>query len=144
MPSTYSFFAHSVEYDVVDPWDRERETHVTYVTVEFRNDGDGDERQYLLLSRESVEDEQGLRFVGTVIVGVEDGYGSDDGITAAVLRRTSFHLTLNATAAERIEDDAIRVEFELDDNEFNRLRRELTELFEGLDTLRVDVGEPIP
>ncbi len=132
MRSVYSFFAHFVEYDVVDPWDRERETHVTYVVVEFRNDGDGDERPYLLLSRESVEDEQGLRFVGPVGVAVEGGYGCDDGISTVVLRRASLHLTLNETAAERIEDDEIRVDFELDDAEFDRLRRELTELFEGL------------
>jgi hypothetical protein len=144
MPSVDSFLAHFVEYDVVDPWDRERETHVTYVVVEFRNDGDGDVLPRLVLSRESVEDEQGLRFVGPVGVDVEGGFGSDDGITAAVLRRTSLHLTLNEAAAERIEDDEIRVEFELDDAEFDQLRRQLVELFEALDTLRVEVGEPIP
>jgi hypothetical protein len=135
MPSVYSFFAHFVEYDVVDPWDRERETHVTYVVVEFRNDGDGDVLPRLVLSRESVEDERGLRFVGPVGVGVEGGFGSDDGITAAVLRRTCLHLTLNETAAEHIEDDEIRAEFELNANEFDRLRRELTELFNGLGVL---------
>jgi hypothetical protein len=144
MPSVHSFFAHFVEYDVVDPWDRERETHVTYAVVGFRNDGDGDERPYLLLSRESVEDDQGLRFVGPVSVGVEDGYGTDDGITAAVLRRTSLHVTLNETAAKRIEDDEIRVEFELDDDEYVRLRRELTALFAGLTAERVDVGDFLP
>jgi len=132
VPSTYSFFAHFVEYDVVDPWDRERETHVTYVVVEFRNDGDGDVLPLLVLSRESVDDELGVRFVGPVSVAVENGYGSDDGITATILHRSSLHLTLSEAAAERIEDDEIRVEFELDANEFDKLRRELAELFEGL------------
>jgi hypothetical protein len=139
--SVYSVFADHLDYDPIEMWVDERDEYVVYGRIAFRPDAERRPRNFLFLNREWVVEGRVERYDGPVIT-VIDGAVAEGGIILAELRRDHLRLTLDADAAERIEDDHVLAEFDLDDAQFAGLRRALAEMFEGLSVLRVPDAEP--
>lgn len=143
MASVYSMRVDCVAFEPYDEWDDDRGEHVEYGCVHFLPaDGAGNGDDFLSLSRERVSDRRGYRYVGPVKTSV-DWAEAEGGIVRAELGRGSLRLALDADAAASIEDDEVRVEFEVDDAEFARLRTELAALLGEEVVLRVDGGPDV-
>jgi hypothetical protein len=142
MVSVYRVFADSFDYDPIELWVDERDEYVQYGRIAFRPDAERQPRNCLYLNREWIVEGRVERYDGPVIT-VVDGADAEGGITLAELGRDYLRLTLDADAVARIEDEQVLAEFDLDDAEYARFRRELVEMFEGLGVLRLQDAEPL-
>ena len=132
MGKTYKFVAETVACE----WGEGNHSYwykwVEYTEIVFRPAGPArKQRRALYLQR--CKSDSGKRYLGTINVrlGEYDGPSADDGIREAVLTRDSFHLVLDEVAAAEFEKDEIHVDFDLTDEQFAELRRELAKMFAG-------------
>jgi len=132
MGTTYRFRAATVACEAGEGHHRAWDEWVEYLEIVFRPAGGARKlRRALYLQR--CRDDSGTRYRGPINVrlGEYDGPSADEGIREAVLARDSLRLTLEGEAATEIKKTEIHVEFELGDEPFAELRRELAAMFAG-------------
>lgn len=142
MSPVYHVSADRIDYNPIELRPPGQDGYVLFGRIAFLPDPDRKPKHLLYLNREWVVDGRVERYEGPVAV-VIDGAEAEEGVVLAELGRDHLRLELDAEAAERIEDDEVRVEFDLDDAEFDRLRRELAEMFAGLGVFRDAGNTPV-
>jgi hypothetical protein len=119
------FFAAEVDADVVSSWSDERgqDVHEVYVRLAA---GRADPSCGLCLLRELDAPAGPGRFAGPPMVGYADREPTDE-ITRVHLARAQLRVAVSG-------GEEVVADFELDDEAFQRIRRELREIFSGLGT----------